>query len=207
MALQTGDIVLMSFEGKCFGQTIIYTQHYRINGAGNPTTTLTQDWLEVMSLINGGGEDDLITHYKDLYSNEYTLFGVRLQRIFPIRSAFFRTAIVDGGGTFVGQTGTASGSAALTFRTEKAGRDQISNKKLGPVPEEAQLEGLLTAAYQAEVKVFGDQQMRELVLPVASVDMIPVVYHAGTHATDDYASFEVQAEVRSMSRRVVGRGE
>jgi hypothetical protein len=207
MALLVGDIVFMAFEGQCFGQTVLFTQYYRCSGVGGAQTSLTQDFTEMFNLINGGGPEDLTTAYKDLFSNEYVLEAVRLQRIKPVRSAFNRFAINAGNGTFDGQTGTAANSVGVTFRTELAGRDQVSTKKLGPVPEEAQLSGLLTDAYKAEVKVFADAVMLDIVLLAAQVTLIPVIFHPTTGLADDFATYEIQDEVRTMSRRVVGRGE
>jgi len=63
MPVHSGDIVLVSLAGECFGQRILLTHHYRMSGAGAPLVP-TSEGLDLMLESLNGGNTLLMTRYK-----------------------------------------------------------------------------------------------------------------------------------------------
>lgn len=207
MALMANDILHFSFRGNCFGQRIMLTQWYRASGIGNPSTTLQADFAEWRGLIDGVAVNDLTSQYLALFGSAYELNELRFQRIRPTRSAYSSFVPTATAGTFDGETGTAANSAAITYRTALAGRSQVSTKKIGPLPEDASVSGLIADTYAELLSLFAVNLQSDIALPVAGVTLTPGIYHPNDFSFTPYASFILQDTSRTMSRRVVGRGE
>lgn len=207
MAIMANDILYFAFRGSCFGQRIMLTQWYQATGTGNPSTTLVQDFAEWRTAIDSVAVNDLTSQYLALFGSDYELQELRFQRIKPVRSAYTSFVPTTQAGTFDGETGTAANSAAITYRTILAGRDQVSTKKIGPLPEEASVAGLIADTYAELLQTFAANLMSNIALVTAAVELVPGIFHPVANTFTPFASFLLQDTSRTMSRRVVGRGE
>lgn len=207
MALTANDICYFSIKGNCFGQRIMFTQWYQVTGTGNQSTTLQQDFAEWAQTIDNVAVNDLISRYLDLFGSSYEMNEMRFQRIKPVRSAYSSFLPTVTAGQFDGETGTAATSAGITFRTTLSGRDQVSTKKIGPLPEAASVSGLIEETYATKLGLFAGTLNSNIALTTASVELVPGIYHPTPGTFNPFASFIVQDQSRTMARRVVGRGE
>lgn len=207
MAIVANDILFFSVRGSCFNQRILLTQYYQATGEGNPSTTLTADFAEWVSVIDAVGNNDLMSRYMALFASSYEAQEMRFQRIKPVRSAYTSFVPSVQAGQFEGETNTAAMSAGVTFRTALSGRDQVSTKKIGPLPEEASISGLIADTYAELLGQFAAQLATNISLVQAAVTLVPGIFHPKTQTFTPFASHIVQDTTRTMSRRVVGRGE
>jgi len=210
MATTVGDIYEVAAVGRCFGQRIILTHHYRL-AAINPSVS---ENAASISLLNGvrdgaGGGDVLESLYLDCLPNNYELQYWRAQLIDPVRFAYVsadRTVT----GTHVTQCQTANLSAGVTLRSNRAGRKEHGTKKIGPTPEgiDVSNNGMWDAGYIAKLNLLGGSLVSDVVDALLGATWNPVIYNRGS--TPAYApalTWFVSPEVRTMHRRTVGVGE
>jgi len=205
MPLEVGDIVLVSWRGLCFGQRIILTHTYRVSVAPDPESTVWQNLDSIIDAVDVGGAADITTNYLALLPAAYGLNEIRAQRVYPIRSAYFSKAKAEEGG-HAGAATVANDAAAVTLRTDYAGRNQIATKHIGPVPDAASASGLIVTAYKTLLTAFAT----DLLLTPAfgtTGSLIPIIYHRATNGHSDVVSYRLGDQSRTQRRRTVGVGE
>ena len=205
MGVALGDKVQVTFTGRCYSQRIILVQNYVVTQAAAPGDTYVFNMTSLINDLDTGGVRTIVPEYLALLNNDYTLITIKAQVIKPVRLAYVSKEVARPG---TGGAGTvANDSACLTLRTANAGRDQVSNKHIGPVPDGVSVAGRLDVAYKADVAVLGDKMIAS-VQPVALGPIYtPVVYHRFPDTTDAVAGFIVGDQSRVQRRRTVGVGE
>lgn len=207
MGLLHNDWVQVSARGRCFGQTIILTHHYRCEGDYNAVTTVAADLDDIKTNISLAGANDIMTSYLACLPPQYTLEELRTQRLKATRSAYRVTTFAGVVGTNVNPATVSCDSAAITLRGDLAGRSRVSVKKVGPCPDGASAAGLITAPYTALLQAFASKLITAF-LPIGSGSLlIPIVPHPDLINFDVLNNFRVGTTSRVMLRRVVGRGE
>lgn len=208
-ALLDGDLVMLSISGTCFGQRIVFTHSMQVI---NPDES--NDYLEVMTnILSGlleGATKPITAKYLACVSSDYTATAIRAQRIWPTRNAFVEIPV-----EYPGTSSAANAAnlmAALTLRTDKAGRNQVSTRKIGPIGFEDAEEGLITSNFKSRMQTLADELISNQEVANIGLGLEPVVIHrdAETHVitgSDGFTNWTVQDQVRTMSRRTVGRGE
>lgn len=207
MPLAEGDIVQLNIEGEVFNQRILLTHRYRVSGptsAGVPTSAAMLDFLEQ---VGPGGAKDIITSYKACLPPDYECNGHTAQRIVPNRSALQRNEDSDGPGTYPTGTESSNQTGVITLGTENAGRDQIANKHIGPLPAAAQVNGELSDAYKAILTTLGNKLLVAVPLTVTAQTLTPIIWHGGTELNyTALISVKIGSTVRTQRRRTVGLG-
>lgn len=205
MALLAGDWVQVSFIGACFNQVIELVRVVKCTQDFPIVNNITTDLTLIRTAVRAGGVADWETPYLAALPPQYQLNEVRTQRIWPARSAFFGVAVANPG-TNANAATVACDSAAITFRTDKGGRNQLSIVKVGPCPDGASAAGLITNAYRALLVTLATALGSPFTPPTSGCLMIPIVPHVPTHTDDQITNFLIGTQSRVMSRRVVGRG-
>lgn len=206
MAILNDALIQVSLRGTCFGQRIIFTHWYRANGAG-PGASYTADLNLILDRLVPGGIDTFIPAYLACLPQQYTLTHIRAQAIRPVRSVIVERTIVGGDGTNVNAATTANDAATITFRTDLGGRNQVSVKHIGPTPDAAALNGLVTNAYAALLTSLA-QDLDDSFAPVGWVGgLVPIVPHVLNNGYNDITSWVVGDTARVMRRRTVRVGE
>jgi len=146
-----GDLFLATAGGSYAGQRIMFTHNYRLEAVDPGVST----GLATATLNKGvrgdvTGDDLLETSYLLCLPQNYSLLYWRTQLIEPQRYVGIDFAR-DVTGLIEEDAVTGNVAGVVTLRTDKAGRNQVSNKHIGPVPTSgANLEsGTLKAAYKA----------------------------------------------------------
>lgn len=205
-----GDMFLLTANGVYAQQRIMLTHNYRLI-AIDPGITVE---LATSTLIKGvragaGGSDLWETKYLAALPPQYTLDNWQAQLIEPQRFVpvnFTRNVA----GTHAGDTETGNQAAVITLRTEKSGRNQVSNKHIGPIPQDVavQDDGLVTAAYKtilgtlatALLANYQDAATGAIFQPVINHHTSPVVTY------DPLKTYVLGSTLRVMRRRTVGLG-
>lgn len=212
MAAGAGDVYSLNWIGSIFGQRIMLTTAYEIltvDAGVEPSDVRSAMLVEVCA---GGGNDLIESDYLACLPPSYTLNRVTAQPFYPIRLVY-EDAVRNVAGTHASDTEASNQSAVITFQTEYAGRDQVSNKHIGPIPQAAtvQANGELVAAYKALLTTLGDSLTSNIVVAGLGLSMFPVVFHKNAEPpvskTDRLIEFYVNDEIRVMRRRTVRVGE
>lgn len=212
MAAGAGDVYSVNWVGSIFSQRIMLTTVYEIltvNAGVEPSSVRSAMLNE---LCNAGGGDLVESDYLACLPPSYTLERVTAQPTFPIRLVY-EDLIRGVAGTHAADTEASNQAACITFQTEYAGRDQVSNKHIGPIPQGAtvQANGELTNAYKALLTTLGDSLTSNIVVAALGLNMFPVIFHPNVvppvSHTDRLQEFFVHSEIRTMRRRTLRVGE
>jgi len=209
MPISQGDLIQLTFVSRWQGQQIMLTHHYKCRtppSGGVTTATALQAMIDAVSPLIA---DTLGTAYLDCLPENVVVREVSAQKIYPAREVRQSQAFSSAGtseGT-VADTGNIDG--IITLRTDKAGRSQVSNKHIGPLPGNGFANGLVGPTQQVDMETLAQM----LIAPLTAAGggtYDPCIYHrAGDGAaqkSDLITSFKLQDTVRVMRRRTVGLG-
>jgi len=208
MTVALNDLFAVTAVGECFNQRIMLTAHYAVIVVGTSTVeaVVTSDLID--SVRAGGGQDVLESDYLACLPPEYNLVRWVAQKIAPVRYAY---QFLNRGevGTHANSTETANQAGVITLRTVLAGRQNISNKHIGPLPQDVAVQdsGLLTVAYKALLNTLGVQMVTQITGGGTATQWAPVVRHNSPLNSFTYLSQTANGDtVNTMRRRTVGRG-
>lgn len=206
MALKNNDWVLVSFRGLCFNQQIILTQWYLVAGDFPAVNTITQDLTLIVNGVAPAGAGDIATAYLACLPVQYQMQTIRAQRIKASRSSYFSQVNLLAGSN-VNPCTVASDAAAITMKGDNAGRNNLSTKKIGPVPDAASAAGLLTVAYTALLNTLGSRLALAWTPPTSGSTLVPIVPHKDGITNEIINNWSVGPESRVHRRRTVGLGK
>lgn len=209
MPLAMNDIVMLAFRGTCSNQRILFTQFYRVSQPASGSITVVQDLQGIAAAQDGTSDQPLLYNYIGCMANTYTCNAVRAQRVYPTRSVAVDVARSLAGANT--QAAEATNLAAvITLRTAKAGRSQVSNKHIGPLPNGSYTLGNISTSYQTDLGDLGNSIIAPLVTAGFST-LTPIIYHKNGDGPaakyDDMISMVVQTTARTERRRTLRIGE
>lgn len=207
MGLLNNDIVRVTWRGLCFGQRIILTNDYLVIGDINPITTVIEDLANIATVIAVGGADDKTTRYMAALPPQYTLTDLRVQKLWPTRSAYWQNTFVGVVGTHASPATVANDSAALTMRTPFSGRKHRGTKHIGPIPDAASAAGLLTAGYRGIMATLGNMLLESIAPAGAAGFLKPGIYNKPLSSITFTLNWIIGDQSRVQRRRTVGIGE
>lgn len=206
MALLNNDIVRIEARGQAFGQQIILTHHYLCVGDAPAVNTILQDLTALNTALDLLGALDLRTPYLACLPNSYTLDFFRSQRIRTVRSVMV-DKVQGNPGTNINPATVANDSGAITLRSNLAGRGKYCVKHIGPAPDGASANGLLTAGYKNLLGALADRLLTSFTPPGLGTLFVPVTYNRVTHNVEILTTRAIGAESRVQRRRTVGLGK
>jgi len=205
MPLAANDIIQMTVGGLKDVQNVLNIFYFRCTTPASTGTAAEN----LSTLIDHLWDDAVGTWYSvwlNLMPNDYTLQFIRMQVVAPTRQAYVEELQVFDGFIDVDPIQTANLSWVFLKQSALAGRRGVGpTHMLVPSMQWAQ-NGNLTAVNQAERTAL--MTLVPQVVTVAAGGVYePVIYHPGfspnftriTHCTQ-------KNEIRTMSRRTVGRG-
>jgi len=208
MSVLLNDVYSIQAVGACFGQLVMFTHHYAVTGvAGTPDDVDTLD--AILARISGGGDDALETAYLNCIPAQYRLARWKAQKVQATRTAY-RIDGRDVPGNHGDDTETVNQCATLTLTGVLGRRDNISNKHIGPIPQNvsAQDNGLITDAYKTLLGLLAVALLDTQVVMAGAVTLKPCILHpapAGSYTLLKY--YALGNAVGTMRRRTVGRGK
>jgi hypothetical protein len=209
MPLFNGDIIELTFWGRCFGQRILLTHHYRWEGTSNPAIPTSTSLTELLALVKDGGTSDIVSYYKSVLGLPYTYEFTRAQVIDPVRSAYVSDNADAGPALNPGTTNVGNQTLVLTFRTEGAGKKQRGNKHIGPIPVTGFTNGMIANAFVPLMDDLGSQMLKRITSATPPGEYAPIIYH-GKNDNPGYTAitnYIIQTTARVQRRRTVGLGE
>lgn len=209
MPINQGDLVQLTFVGRWEQQVIMLTHFLKCRTpptGSQPTSAALQDLITKVAPANIG---ELGSCYLDCLPDNYTLRIITAQKIYPAREVLQSQAMSIVGTWPTAEALTGNNAGVITLRTDKAGRSQVSNKHIGPLPSDAMAIGNVTGAWNIKANVLGEALINPI-SPVAPVAYDPIIYHkngdGAVQKSDLIASYALQTTVRVMRRRTVGLG-
>lgn len=198
-----GAILQVTFEGRLFGQQTLTVMNYILRD----TATLDGPTLleEAIVWVNVAGAG-LYDKYIACLSEDVQLIQQHYQWIDPVRYAFVTNLPATNQGSIVNTAKTANISQVVTRRTERAGRNQISNLHLPGVPTEEVNAGLISDGHLTTLQAFGTRSVLPMDLG-GFITMYPCPFRRSAPAeAPTLTTSYPQAQARDMRRRTVGWG-
>lgn len=208
MTVAVNDLFLMNAVGSVFGQRTILTNWYSINAINPGVAETTVNTILLDAVRGGGGGDNYETKLRAVMPPEWTLDRWTVQKIHPVRYVS-QSATRGVAGTHAASCETANQAAALTFSTILAGRNQISTKKIGPLPLGAtvQADGFLVAAYKTLLGSLGTGMETTIVDAGTGLSAFASIAHRDPPGSYTIIlAHQVGDTIRVNRRRTVGVG-
>ena len=207
MGLAVGDIVQVQWRGLAMNQQFLLTRNYVLSGGGgNAAHSVPEDLLDIGEAINVGGLNDLTTDFLALMPTNYQLFEIRTQRIAPERSVLVDVNAGPAAGTEGSVAVVPNDAAVVTFRTELAGRNQVANIHLGPLPVDGASAGQITGPYNGLINAFAILLTDNLAIAGFTGILKPIILHKPAMTWNLITHFQIQPQARVMVKRTLNRG-
>jgi len=206
------DVWQVSFRGVYNAQRIILTQTYQVTQITPPIT----DGNAALVLLNAvragvGGFDLIESAYLACMPAEYELQVIRAQNVKPNRRVYHEV-IRTQPGTHAEVADTGNLAAVVTMRTDFAGRSQVSNRHIGPIPSTGTVQtlGALTGAYKTLLSTLATALLQSWSEAIPTITFTPCILHPTDIVppnVDKITSAIVGETVRVMRRRTLRIGE
>ena len=205
--LTVGDVVYVGLEGRMYGQRILNTFYYRCKEVTDAATR----WGAYQDLVNAftvaGGLEEL---FLNCLSQDYALEFMRLQYVSPLRR-IYRRFPRNVNGALLGDTETANLCMSIERRTDAVGRHGVGRLQLPGLPNNTTAAGMILPGHLATVNLLAIfMQFDVLAGATFGQTWEPVLFSAsqvGPDVVGPIVDAFPHPQVRTMSRRTVGRGE
>lgn len=202
-----GDVILVTFVGQIYQQRTMLTLPYAIFSiTGTHNILDVQDAL--LAALKAGGAEDFETAYAACLTDGWASEEIWAQRIYPTRARRNQTP-----GTLDGTLGAgvvSNVAAVIEMWTEKAGRDQIANKHIGPMDpgDPSASSGRWTNVALSPLGLLRDAILEPVTILAGAVDLLPCIYHkASVSPKFDYlVAGTVHDTTRTQRTRTIGKG-
>lgn len=209
MPINQGDLVQLTFVSRWNAQVIMLTTHYKCRTPPSGSQSTGQTLQGLIDYVDPAGANSLGDVYLKCLPENLILREIWAQKIYPTREVKQSKAVSYTGLWPTAEASTGNIGAVITLRTDKAGRSQVGNKHIGPLPQDAYTNGQISGAAIIAMEVLGEALVNAL-NTAGSGQYDPAIYHrAGDGAaqkSDLIASFVIQTTARVMRRRTVGLG-
>lgn len=202
--LNPNSIIEVTIRSMVNSQTCLSVLHYRYDGTG----TLSDGGAAILGLLNQmNGAGNLVTKYAALMPGNCTLEELRGQLIWATR--YNPVAVTPSSlfGTWAGaDCENPAVAAAITKRSQVASRHGRGTLHMPGVAADAMANGRLTVAYQTASNPL-EAELAAQRTPAAGQLYTPVLYdRANPLSSEQIISVNTELTLRTMRRRVVGRG-
>lgn len=206
MPALAGDIMEVVFQGRLHGQQIRNVRHYRIANIAGPSQAPEVDAATALA----GAMETFWNILVPLVSNEFSMLGILVQRIFPLpRTVGVIRVPANGTGQAAGNSLPTAVAVVTRLTTAFAGRKYRGRNYWCGIPATAETDSELTAG--AIIAWEGVQDALTLPLQPAAINgrtytFQPVILNRPTMTTTDIVGGTVDSVLRTQRRRQVGKG-
>jgi len=206
MPMSPGDIVHSWFNVDYASQRYQLHMTYRVKVGTGVKTTIAQlaDINDVLKAVTVGS---VLDRYLACMPINATIQNINSQRVSPAaaRSAYVTNSINAAGEAAGASTGNLAGIITLT--TDFSGRNQISNKHIGPLPDGEYNDGLLDAGYVVTLDALATALLTEISTDTAQLVVEPVIWHQPGTTADLLVGRRIGDRTGTMRRRTLRVGE
>lgn len=202
--LSTGTIVQVTLEGRLFAQTTLTVLHYRLDATGGPTDMdLLFDQFRTALTV---GTTNFYESYIECLSADYVPSYITMQAIYPIRYRARIYTPIQVSGLVAGDSMPPGVQVSITKQSALAQRDGIGGVRMPAVPISFVIEGQISPSAEDAYTIFANN-LNNAYVAGAGNTFTPVIFHRlNPDNSLVIATAIVQRTVRTISRRVVGRG-
>lgn len=209
MPILQGDLIQITLLGYWNQQAIMLTHHLKVRTPPSGGQTTSQALQSLLTAIAGETPGTLARTYLECLPDNYTMRIRSAQKIYPTREVMQSQSDALVGLWESGTALTGQLAGVITLRTEKAGRSQVSNKHIGPAPDDGILNGQTTAAWRVPLDNLANA-LETAITAANGAIYDPCIYHRGGDGaaakSDLITSYVLQPTARVMRRRTVGLG-
>ena len=208
MPLPVGTIVAINWVGSYQQQRYLLTHTYRITETSS-TQEPVGDTNSLAFHFTNTDPGTVTYHYRKCLPTNYDIREVAAQAISPQRHVKVGISVVYGG-TAGGTAITGNVAATVTLKTQLAGRSQISNKHIGPIPTAGYNNGLIIGTLFSDLGTLGIQLSANQTVPAGATNTIKlaaVIFHKEFGQHDLIYNSVVSDRVGTMRRRTLRVGE
>lgn len=201
------DVIQVSYYSEWQSQRIMLITNWKVNDLADPGDYLA-DMTSIANHFANPAAGFPLALYLPLLGADVVVKTVRAQRVYAPRSGFVEV-IAEEAGTAESDAVTGNVAAAVTRKTDGAGRSQLSISHIGPIPISGYDNGVLTAPFKASLEAWAVEWLTEQAIAGGSgMELLPVVFHANdvVPSADPLINYIVNPYVRTMRRRTVGLG-
>jgi hypothetical protein len=203
-----GMITSVTFVGRSNEQRILNTVHYR-NKVQWDSPTIDTYYNSFYSHISLGGAVPLTQKFLGCLCEQYTLTGIRLQVVWPIRYRGKTFSENEGGGR-LGFDNAQNVTAVITKTCELSGRSKVGSIHLGGLAAADYTNGLLVQGLKDKMAELAATMLLEVSQDFGTGINEPVLYHPSPNANPKYdvlTGMIIQDTLRTQRTRNVGKGE
>jgi hypothetical protein len=204
--LPAGGIVLVTYRSLWQKQRVLLTHTYAVvsdQGVGQPWERSQQ-----LATVLANPADPVLDQYRRCLPPELLIQEVRAQLVYPQR---YQGGIgaVNLPGLQLGAANTGNVACALTFHTGLAARNQISNKHIGPVPNDQMDGGAPILLYRDTLSTLGSLMSQQFSQVVSGglVTMDACIFHKKLGTNNKIITWTVTDRVGTLRRRTLRVGE
>lgn len=202
--LGVGDILQQSWISTWQAQRVLLTNTWIVANPGTGTDGSDQ-LQELADFFASGADGTMLNLYLLCLSSEVTCSEARVQKIKPIRTRYFSSSVGANGVGGLANTGNVATVGTLV--SDLAGRDQVGNKHVGPIPADTYAAGAPTNAQLIAMGNF----MNQLKLPhttlATSISIAPILFHRATGLYNYVTQYRLSTRVGTLRRRTLRVGE
>lgn len=205
--LTQGAVVSLSHVGYQDGQTVMLTHHWRVNYVTLPTIEANIAIGLLHEELNA--DDGLFDKYTNALSIDIGGIEPSYQVIYPVRFSRQPMETTFDQGILEGTAMPPNVSAAITLRSDFAGRGEVATKHIGALPVLAVNNGLIVddhRGFYAEIA----QKLIEVITvesDATEIEFIPVIYkRSAPNESPVLKGYSIPVTSRVMRRRTVGLG-
>lgn len=208
MPLAVGTVVLVSYKVSFQQQRYLLTTTWTVLLSTSTQNTAT-DTNDIAVSFAVGGAGTFATRYRNALGTNCTVDSVVAQPISPVRLVK-REVVMGVPGTGSGTASTGNLAGVISLLTDKAGRSQIANKHIGPVPSGDIVLGKISAAYTLVLIDLLTSLRTARVVNLSDANSLTLgaaIFHKATGGVDAVTSGLISDRVGTMRRRTLRVGE
>lgn len=206
--LQNGDLISVILESRANAQQLLLTTCWKLEFSGGATDPDMDDAFTALDTAFRVAVTGLYATYVGCLNVTTDFNYVWIQKIYPtrhVRIPFPGT----GPGTNVETELPQNVAAVVTLQNDDAGRQNVSNKHIGGIPNTFEENGLITVAGKAALDGLGAALTEPVTVTVGVFDytFTPTIYHRQNPIISPVVNrYYTQSTSRVMRRRTVGQG-
>lgn len=208
MPLAVNDIIGITYRSSWQEQRILLTLTYKITGTDS-TQSVATDLAAISMWFTEGDANKVLQPYLSCLAQDVLVESVRAQKISGVRSVYKETAINTGG--LVGfDAVTGNVAFPITLKTDLAGRNQVANKHIGPLPSNFIDSGKLNVAANPNIVNLETELLDSVVVVPGvgeTITLFPVIFHKSNQTSDFITSAQHGDRIGTMRRRTLRVGE
>lgn len=198
-------IASVTIVGRHEGQQVMSVFHYRYNGSQQIT-----DGAQALNSLHVqlAGANGILAPWRMCVSEKVTNLKARYQWVAPDRFAFAEQDMPIGDtGAVAGDAMPVNCSAAITKRTQNAGRTEVGTLHMPGIPALRVVNGVLNQDAIDAYTVLRAKMILAVSTTIPAAEFLPVLFHKTSPTISPvFINTSLQGFARVMRRRTVGVG-